>query len=158
MRRPTVGLRSVLIAALAAALVAGCAYPPRYGETYYGYQANRPQSVEMGVVDSVRPVNLQGPNSGVGTVGGAVLGGIGGSQIGGSSAANAAGAIAGAILGGVIGSAVEHDASRRQGLEITTRLDSGRMVAIVQDSTGEIFRPGDRVRLLSDGYTTRVAH
>ncbi len=158
MKRPFAILRPGIVAVAAAALLAGCAYPPRYGETYYGYQANRPQSVEMGVVESVRPVNLQGANSGVGTVGGAVLGGIGGSQIGGSSAANAAGAIAGAILGGVIGSAVEQDASRRQGLEITTRLDSGRMVAIVQEGTGELFRPGDRVRLLSDGHTTRVAH
>jgi outer membrane lipoprotein SlyB len=158
MKRPTFTLRGALIAVFGAALIAGCAVPPRYGDTYYGYQANRPQSVEMGVVESVRPVNLQGPNTGVGTVGGAVLGGIGGSQIGGGSAAHAAGAIAGAILGGVIGSAVEQDASRRQGLEITTRLDSGRLVAIVQDNSGEVFRPGDRVRLLSDGYTTRVAH
>lgn len=157
MKLPFAILRSGVVALVTAAAVAGCAYP-RYGETYYGYQANRPQTVEMGVVESVRPVNLQGPNTGVGTVGGAVLGGIGGSQIGGSSAANAAGAIAGAILGGVIGSAVEQDASRRPGVEITTRLDSGRMVAIVQEGTGEMFRPGDRVRLLSDGHTTRVAH
>jgi len=154
--RAFANLRPAAIAVVAAALVAGCA-APRYGDTYYGYQANRAQSVEMGVVESVRLVNLQGPNTGVGTVGGAALGGIAGSTIGGGSRANAAGAIAGAILGGVVGTAIEQDASRRQGLEVTARLDSGRMIAVVQDG-GESFRPGDRVRILSDGHTTRVTH
>ena len=38
------------------------------------------------------------------------------------------------------------------------RLDAGRMIAVVQDDVGEPFRPGDRIRVLSDGYRTRVAH
>ena len=88
---------------------------------------------------------------------GAVIGGIGGSQIGGSSSANAAGAIAGALIGGLIGNAAEHDVNRGTGVEITARLDSGRTIALVQDA-GEQFRPGDRVRILSDGRTTRVTH
>jgi outer membrane lipoprotein SlyB len=156
MKRAFAKSRSALAALAAGALLAGCA-PPPYGPTYYGYQANRPQSVEMGVVESVRPVNVQGPNTGAGAVTGATLGGIAGYQVGGSSSANAAGAIAGAIIGSLIGSAAEQDVNRRQGLEITARLDSGRMIAVVQDA-GEPFRPGDRVRVLSDGYTTRIAH
>lgn len=149
----------VLFASVAALVVAGCATPPPYpgGPTYYGYQANRPQSVEMAVVEAVRPVNMQGPTSGAGAATGAVLGGIGGSQIGGSSSANAAGAIAGFIIGSIIGNAAEANVNRGTGLEITARLDSGRMIAVVQDPN-EQFRPGDRVRVLSDGHTTRIAH
>jgi len=41
---------------------------------------------------------------------------------------------------------------------LTVRLDSGRMIAVAQADAGDAFRPGDRVRILSDGYTTRVAH
>jgi outer membrane lipoprotein SlyB len=137
-------------------LVAGCATPPT-GDTYYAGQALRAQSVELGVIESLRPVQIQQPQSGVGTVGGAALGGIAGSTIGGGSRANAAGAIAGAIIGGMIGSAIERDASKANGVEITVRLDSGKMIAIAQAGTGEEFRPGDRVRVLSDGYTTRVS-
>ena len=35
------------------------------------------------------------------------------------------------------------------------KLDSGQMLAIVQEAD-ETFRPGDRVRILSDGATSRV--
>ena len=152
-------LRPRPLAVVAALLVAGCATPPPYpgGPTYYGYQANRPQNVEMGVVEAVRPVNVQGGTTGAGAATGAVLGGIGGYQIGGSSSANAAGAIAGMIIGSIIGNAAEYNVNRGTGIEITARLDSGRMIAIVQQP-GEEFRPGDRVRVLSDGHTTRVAH
>ena len=37
------------------------------------------------------------------------------------------------------------------------RLENGEMRAITQDAD-EIFRPGDRVRLLSSGGVTRVTH
>jgi outer membrane lipoprotein SlyB len=102
-------------------------------------------------------VSPLGHNTGVGTVGGAALGGIAGAQIGGSGAANAAGAIAGAIVGGLVGNAVENNANQRNGVEVTVRLDSGRTIAVPQENAGENFRPGYRVRLLSDGYSTRVA-
>ena len=47
--------------------------------------------------------------------------------------------------------------AQRRGLEITVRLENGEMRAITQDAD-EIFRPGDRVRLLSSGGVTRVTH
>ncbi len=138
------------------ALVA-CA-PAQRGDVYQYRQGMRAQTVEMGVVESVRYVQLGAPNTGVGTVGGAALGGIAGSTIGGGGRANAAGAIAGAIIGGVVGNAVENNANQRNGIEITVRLDSGQLIAVPQESSGENFRPGDRVRVLSDGRTTRVTY
>jgi outer membrane lipoprotein SlyB len=68
-----------------------------------------------------------------------------------------AGAIGGAVVGGLVGSAIEENATRQPGLEITVRLDSGRMIAVTQ-AADEPFYPGDRVRLLT-GYdgTARVA-
>jgi outer membrane lipoprotein SlyB len=38
------------------------------------------------------------------------------------------------------------------------RLDNGDLRAITQSATGEIFRAGERVRLLSSGGVTRVTH
>jgi len=145
-----------VVALFCAVILAGCATPAGPGYYYRG-EALRPQSVEMGVVENVRPVALQGPDTGVGTVGGAALGGLAGSAAG-QGAGQAAAIIGGAILGGLIGNTVERDANRRSGLELTVRLDNGRMIAVVQDDTGEPFRPGDRIRVLSDGYRTRVSH
>jgi outer membrane lipoprotein SlyB len=151
--------RRVFIAALAltvALIVAGCA-PPYAGGPYYRGGVQRAQSVEMGIVESVRAVGLQGPDTGVGTVGGAALGGWAGSGIGAGSG-NAAAIVGGVILGSLIGNAIERDASRRPGVEVTVRLDAGRMIAVVQEAAGESFRPGDRIRVVSDGYYTRVSH
>ena len=145
----------IAVAALTAIALAGCATPA--GPTYYPGEAPRPQSIEMGVVENVRPVALQGPDTGLGALGGAALGGWAGSGIG-SGSGNAAAIVGGVILGSLIGNAAEVNAARRPGLELTVRLDSGRMIAVVQQDVGEPFRPGDRIRVASDGYRTRVTH
>jgi outer membrane lipoprotein SlyB len=144
----------VLAGVTGALLLSACAPMPPYA--YPAYQAYRPQTVEMGVVEAARGVRMQGPDTGVGTVTGAALGGLAGSGIG-SGGGNAAAIIGGAILGGIAGTAIERDASKFNGVEVTVRLDSGRMVAVVQPDAGEFFRPGDRVRVVSDGYAARVS-
>jgi len=144
------------VGGLAAMLVvAGCATPA--GPVYYPGQPLRAQSVEMGVVENARSVALQGPDTGLGALAGAGLGGWAGSGIG-SGGGNAAAIVGGVILGSLIGNAAEVNAARRPGLELTVRLDTGRMIAVVQDDVGEPFRPGDRIRVTSDGYRTRVSH
>lgn len=150
-------LRSGVAATAAAALLAlgGCA-PTRSGDVYQRGEALRAQSVEFGTIESLRPVMIEGGQPGVGVVGGAALGGIAGSTVGGGTGQVAA-AVAGAILGGIAGSAIEKDVTKANGVELTVRLDSGRIVAIVQEGSGAEFRPGDRVRVTSDGYTTRVS-
>lgn len=136
-------------------LLGGCAYPT--GSGHYGaYQVMGEQSVRFGVVESVRPVAIGGPNSGVGAASGAALGGIAGSTVGGGSG-QAAGAIAGAVLGGIIGHNVEQSTNTQQGIEVTVLLDSGHYIAVVQGAD-EAFKPGDRVRILGGRGTTRVTH
>ena len=64
--------------------------------------------------------------------------------------------VIGAVAGGLAGSAVEERATRTPGVEVTVRLDNGQFLAVVQADEGEGFRPGERVRILRDGGTTRV--
>ncbi len=142
-------------AAIAGLLLGGCAY--RAGPyDYRGYEVGTAQSVQFGIVDSVRDVRINPGETGVGTAGGAVLGGLAGSQVGGGSG-QVAGAVGGAILGGIIGHNVEESANDRHGLEITVHLDSGRYISVVQEAN-EYFRPGDRVRVLSGRGRSRVTH
>ena len=145
----------ITAAALSALLLGGCAYNAG-SRDYRGYQVMGEQSVRFGIVESVRDVNIAPHETGVGTAGGAVLGGIAGSNVG-QGSGQVAGAIGGAILGGIIGQNVERSANQRQGLEVTVLLDSGKYVAVVQQAD-EQFRPGDRVRVLSGRGTTRVTH
>lgn len=109
----------------------------------------------MGVVESVRAVKLEGTESGVGAVAGGVVGGVAGSSVGGGKG-SAIGAVLGAVAGGVAGAAVEEAVTRKSGIEVVVRLDSGRTIAVVQEDTGESFARGDRVRLLESGGQARV--
>jgi outer membrane lipoprotein SlyB len=149
-------MNKLLVALLVPAVLAGCASGLGSGD-YERKEARRVQEVKMGVVDSVRNVNLGGTDSGVGTVAGGVVGGIAGSNVGGGKG-SAIGAVLGAVAGGVAGKAVEEVSTRKQGIEITVRLDSGRTIAVVQEDTGEKFSPGERVRVLESGGQARITH
>lgn len=141
--------------ALAAILLAGCA-TSRSGSVYSRGEALREQTVRLGVVESVRHVTIEGTRSGVGAVAGGAVGGIAGSEIGHGKGSQVA-AILGAVGGGVAGQALEEAATRKPGLEITVKLDNGRLIAVTQEAD-EAFKPGERVRVLSSGGVTRVTH
>ena len=151
-------LRGGALAVIAiAALAAGCATESNSNSVYSTGQAQREQTVRYAVVEGVREVAIQRSQTGAGTLAGSAIGGIAaGSTIGSGNGAVAAG-ILGAILGGIAGSATENKVNERRGLEITVRLDNGEMRAITQEAD-EVFRPGERVRLLSSGGVTRVTH
>ena len=136
-------------------LLAGC--PAGLGSKDYSRsQARSVQEVQMGVVESVRAVVIEGTKSPVGTGAGAIVGGVAGSSVGGGRGA-VIGTTVGAVLGGLGGSAAEEAVTRQKGVEITVKLDSGRMLAITQ-AADEEFHVGDRVRVLSGGGATRVTH
>ena len=141
--------------ALAAVLVlTGCA-SSKSANVYPRSQARTEMYVRLGVVDSVREVTMEGTKSGVGGASGAVIGGVAGSSVGGGRG-QIIGLVIGALLGGMAGNAIEEDATRRRGMEITVRLDNGPMIAVVQEGDPLEFRPGDRVRVLSGSGETRV--
>ena len=140
-------------ALVAGALVAGCAAPSKSGHTYTTSEARRPMQVQTGVVQAIREVRLERERpSGVGTGAGAVIGGLAG-------CGSIVGTVLGAVAGGVVGSHVEQSTSDRPALEITVRTDAGKTFAVVQESGGETFAPGQRVRILTDPSrgTTRVS-
>ncbi|MEB5510751.1 hypothetical protein QMA70_13230, partial [Burkholderia pseudomallei] len=89
--------------------------------------------------------------------GGGALGAVAGSAIGGGRGSVLT-AIAGGIAGAVAGNAVGQGLSSANGVEITVRLDNGDLRSITQAATPEVFRAGERVRLLSSGGVTRVTH
>jgi len=126
------------------------------GGAYTRDQARREQNVRLGVVESVRQVQIEGTRSGIGPAAGAVVGGIAGSTIGQGRGA-AVGTVLGGVAGGVAGQAAEEIGTRKTGLEITVKLDGGTLVAVTQEAD-ETFKPGERVRIVSDGTTSRVTH
>ncbi|MFZ6656619.1 glycine zipper domain-containing protein [Undibacterium sp. TJN19] len=150
-------MKRIIILAAITCLSACAVNPGNSGSVYNARQTQNEQTVRMGYVESIREVSINKGQSGVGTAAGAALGGIAaGSAIGKGNGSLAAG-IVGAIAGGMIGSSMEKDMTHVPGIEITVQLDNGELRAITQDAD-EAFRVGERVRLLSNGRTTRVTH
>jgi outer membrane lipoprotein SlyB len=146
---------SILIAGLL--LMLGGCMSTLTGDSYSRDDARRPQTVQFGMVEYVRPVVIEGTKTGIGAATGAAVGGIGGSTIGGGKGAAVA-TVLGAVAGGVAGGMAEESATKKQGVEITVRLDSGQILAIVQQATPTAtFNVGDRVRVLTLNGETRVA-
>ena len=136
-------------------LVSGCV-SSKFGGVYKRDQARTVQRVELGIVEHVREVRLEGTKSGIGAAIGGVVGGIAGSEVGHGSGRKIA-TILGAAGGGAAGAAAEEAATRQKGLEITVELDNGRLIAVTQ-TADESFNVGDRVRVLSGQGITRVTH
>lgn len=150
--RPLLTLGAIV---LAAATLAGCA-SSQSGSSYGRTVTRQEMNVRLGVVESVRPVTIEGSQSPVGTIGGAAIGGIAGSNMG-KGKGSSVGAVLGAVLGGMAGQAAEESMTKKEGIEITVKLDNGQMIAVVQEAD-ELFRPGDKVRVLSNGGQSRVSH
>jgi len=135
--------------------VSGCT-PSLSGSAYTREQARREDNVRMGVVESVRQVRIEGTRSGIGPAAGAVVGGVAGSTVG-QGTGSAVAAVLGSVAGGIAGQAAEEVGTRQAGLEITVKIDGGKLVAITQ-AADEAFKPGERVRIISDGTVSRVTH
>jgi outer membrane lipoprotein SlyB len=146
-------VRTTILAAALAMVLAGC-ITHESANVYSKHEAGREQTVRMATVDSVRNVRLEGSQSGVGAGAGGAVGGIAGSQVG-HGAGSSVAAVLGGVAGGVAGNVFENKATEKDALEITVKLDSGEMRAIVQEAD-QPFTPGQRVRLLSSGGVTRV--
>jgi outer membrane lipoprotein SlyB len=145
-------LASVLSATV---FLAGCPASTS-GGAYTREQARTPQEVQMGKVESVREVTIEGTKTAIGPAAGAVVGGVAGSTVGGGRG-SAVGAVIGAVAGGLAGGAIEEGVTKQRGLEITVKLDNGKLLAITQNAD-EVFRPGERIRVLTGAGVTRVTH
>ena len=145
-------MKAIWISALAIALSACATSSP---DTISRSDAQRMSTVQDGTVVSVRAVTVDGSQSGVGAVTGAVVGGVAGSTIGGGRGSIIAGTL-GAVAGGMAGNAVERNVTREQAVEIIVELRNGERRAIVQAVGNETFMAGDPVTLVSSGGTTRV--
>ena len=145
-----------MLTVVAISTLLGACASSNSGQVYNRDEARKVQTVRTGVVESVRQIKLEGTKTPIGTVGGAAVGGIAGSTVGGGRG-SAIVAVIGAIIGGIAGSAAEEGFTRKDGIEITVKLDSGTMLAVVQEADDQ-FTPGEKVRLLENNGVMRVSH
>jgi outer membrane lipoprotein SlyB len=143
---------TIVIAAAALALAACSTTSP---DVIQRGDAQRLSQVQDATVLNVRPVTVEGSQSGVGATTGGALGGIAGSTRS-SGRESAAIAIVGAVAGAVVGHAAERYTTREDAVEILVQLKTGERRAIVQAQGNEQIAAGDAVILVTTTGKVRV--
>ena len=118
--------------------------------------AQRLSTVVDAVVLSVRPVTVEGSQSGVGAAAGGAVGGIAGYGAGGSQREAQVIGIVGAVAGAVAGNVIERAGTREEAYEILVQLKNGDRRAIVQGKGAEVFEPGEAVIMITTSGKVRV--
>ncbi len=142
------------LSALAIAALAACT--TSNPDVVRRYDAQRMSQVYDATVLSVRPVTVEGSQSGLGAGAGAVAGGVAGAGIGGHRD-SIVGGVLGAVVGGVIGNAVERGATRENAVEILVQLRNGERRSVIQAVGAETYGVGEPVVLVTTAGRTRVA-
>ncbi|MEZ5448092.1 MAG: glycine zipper 2TM domain-containing protein [Thiolinea sp.] len=137
--------------------VTACSNAPTSSDVYSTASTGVLQEVKFGEVLGVRNIIIEQNSTETGQAAGGIIGAVAGSEVG-KGKGRIVGGVVGAVAGSAIGSVVDRNVQARPGVELTLRMDSGRTVAIVQ-LAGEVFQPGERVKVLTDrNGRARVTH
>ncbi|HSO07503.1 MAG TPA: glycine zipper 2TM domain-containing protein [Pelomicrobium sp.] len=138
--------------------LAGCA---GFGGTQYGEQsapvatAGTPETARYGTVTGLELVQVdQDAKFGVGTVVGAVAGGILGHQFGGGSGKTLL-TIGGTLAGAAAGTAAESKLNKQDAQKVTVDMQTGGRLTIVQPPDSRLWK-GMKVQVIGSGETARV--
>jgi outer membrane lipoprotein SlyB len=102
---------------------------------------------ECGRIESVREIATKGEGSGIGAVGGAVVGGVLGHQVGSGRGQDAA-TVVGAVGGAVAGHQIEKHVKSTKSYEITVRFEDGSS-RVINEANATSWRVGDRVKFVN---------
>lgn len=110
-----------------------------------------------GVVHSVEVIKnentgIGGSGIGLGTIAGAVIGGVAGNQVG-QGKGNTAATVVGAAGGAYVGNQMENRQRAADTYRVTVRMQNGGYQSITQ--TNNTVRVGDRVMVAGDGSVNR---
>ena len=125
-------VRHVIGAAAAAmlAMLAGCG--PNYSpNTYNAAAVQQANKVTQGDVVGVREVRVSADAT-LGTVTGAAVGGIAGSQVDSGGPITALSTLGGTVIGGLVGNGVEHAGGDTTAWEYIVRQNDGSLVSVTQ--------------------------
>ena len=119
--------------------------PPGSPDARRVTEAPPPICRDCGVIEHVEAVQQKGEGTGIGAVGGAILGGVLGHQVGEGSGKQLA-RIGGAVLGGFAGNEAERRVRTVSHYRVTVRMEDGSRRVIEQQSE-PAWRNGDPVRI-----------
>lgn len=135
-----------VLALLSVGFLTSCAQDINAG-SYTAGETQQAARTEAGVIIAARPVHVADSGMGIGTLGGAALGGIAGSAIGGGTRMNMLGAVGGALAGGAMGNYAENKMTSQTGIQYTIKLNNKHMITVTQ-GMDPILNVGQKVYVI----------
>jgi outer membrane lipoprotein SlyB len=102
---------------------------------------------ECGVIESVREIDAKGKGSGLGAVGGGVVGGLLGNQVGAGRGKDVM-TVVGVVGGALAGNEVEKRVKTTKHYEVTVRLHDGSS-RVISEASLPTWRTGDKVKVIN---------
>ena len=102
---------------------------------------------QCGVIETVQEITTKGQGSGLGVVGGAVVGGLLGNQVG-KGNGNDVATVVGVVGGAVAGNQIEKSVRSTKSYDITVRFEDGSS-SVIREANPTAWRPGDRVKVVN---------
>lgn len=129
------------------------AQQPGYRDEPYRSTASRTPAYDpnAGEIVAVNAVQAPEPTTGIGAVGGAIAGGLLGTQIGNGRGRTLA-TIAGAVGGGLAGNGIEHEVRKATSYQVQVRMQDGSYRNFTY-ATQPQFEPGEHVRVVGESLT-----
>lgn len=146
-------MKTTIIASILVAFLAGCA--TNSPDVISPRDAQQLRAFSDAVVVSVRPVTIDGSQTGIGAVAGGAVGVAATRGVSRGSENLAIGIISG-IAGAALGNAIERASTQQAAEEIILRKPNGAEFSIIQSVGNEKLKPGDPVYLVQSGSRTRV--
>lgn len=145
--KPLVSVQVPPAAAIAPGLSKPRAVPESRTAPVYAASAPVPaRCSECGVIEGVREIEVKGEGSGLGAVGGAVVGGLLGNQVGAGHGKQVA-TVAGAVGGVIAGNEIEKRVKSTKDYEVTVRMDDGSS-RVFHQADVPAWRAGDHVKVI----------
>ncbi|OGA08876.1 MAG: hypothetical protein A3H33_01890 [Betaproteobacteria bacterium RIFCSPLOWO2_02_FULL_65_20] len=109
--------------------------------------AEKTKCAECGVIESTRQIESRAEGTGLGAVGGAVVGGLLGNQVGGGRGKDVM-TVVGAVGGGLAGNEIEKRVKSTTSYAITVRFEDGS-TRVFNEANAPTWRNGDKVKVVN---------
>ena len=151
-------MKKLILVMLPLFILTACTSPNPYGNSYSSSETRTIQQVYYGTLVKIEPTTIDASTqtNAIASIAGAAVGAILGSKVGGGKGKDIA-TIGGGLLGSYAASKGTQTLGKTNGVNLTIKLDSGKVISIVQAvNPQQIFRVGEAVQVNVEGNTARV--
>lgn len=113
------------------------------------------QYVVLGSIIDITKVTIEGERE-VGAAAGALIGGAAGQSVTDSEPESDIAAIIGGLVGSAVGAEVSSNLTKKDGVELLIKTETGRLVSIIQEVSKYNFKINQKVQIIKRNGKSRV--